>query len=280
MKVLSDQQLQSYKDHGFLLLRGVVPQTALEKAERVLAAWVDDMAAKWTSEGLLDSLYEEEGFYRRLMVLWENAGKPRYGRSPRSEIVSCTTHELLADPALLDIAEDLIGTPEITVHGVFNARPKCPNQRWTDTPWHQDAQYRGISAKHHVPTFWIPLQSVTESNSCLGVEPDFASGKLFEGYEDETGFLGISPEDRKSLEGVPVHMERGDLLTFTSLTPHHAYTNESSAVRWSMDFRYQSTDTIEGPGKELGFVARSRRSPGSVETCEQWLSKGWADLAW
>ncbi len=280
MKILSDAQLQSYKNHGFLVLRGVVPERVLEETEKVLTGWVDDMAAKWTAEQLLDSLYEDEDFTRRLMILWESAGRPRYGRSPRSEIVCCATHELLSNSTLLDIAEDLIGTPEISVHGVFNARPKCPNQRWTDTPWHQDAQYRGISAKHHVPTFWFPLQSVTESNSCLGVEPDYNSGKLFEGYEDDTGFLGISPEDRKTLKGIPVHMERGDLLTFTSLTPHHAYSNESDAVRWSMDFRYQSSDTIDGPGKEMGFTARSERNPGSVETCEKWLAKGWADLAW
>ena len=48
----------------------------------------------------------------------------------------------LTYPELVDVAEDLFATPKgISVHGVYNARPKLPDQLWTDTPWHQDAQY-------------------------------------------------------------------------------------------------------------------------------------------
>jgi len=74
-------------------------------------------------------------------------------------------------------------------------------------------------------------------------------------------------------------MKAGDLLCFTSLTPHHAYTNETDRARWSLDIRYQATDSID-PSEEqenIGFVVRSGSDPGSVESYEQWYAKGWAD---
>lgn len=281
MKVVTEDQLRFYRDHGYVHLRGVLPAELIELSKRVLARWVDSKVDQWIEEGRLEERGEDLPFGRRLMVLWEKAGKPKYVRSPRAEIVSCETWEILRHPAVVDIAEDLIGTPELSCHSVFNARPKLPNQRWTDTPWHQDAQYTGISPHHHVPSFWFPMQRVTKQNSCLGVQADYHEGKLFEPHEDEdTGFRGISPEDRKQLVSTPVEMEAGDLLCFTSLTPHHAYTNESDAARFSLDIRYEATEAVDPDGEGRGFIVRSLADPSTEESCEAWLAKGWEGRAY
>ena len=282
MNTLTQEQLDSYKEHGYLLLKGVIPERVIERTRGVFARWVDRLAAQWLDEELIVDAKEDLDFWHRLEVLWNDAGRPKYARSPRRSILEPDMHAVLGDESLVDIAEDLLGTPEVTAHGVFNARPKLPNQIWTNTPWHQDAQYRGISPFVHVPTFWFPLQKVFPEYSCLGVHPDYNSGKLFEGYEDETGFLGIRPEDRKNLKSVPVEMDAGDLLCFTSLTPHHAYTNETDRVRWSLDIRYQATDSVD-PSEEqenIGFLVRSKEDPSRVESFEQWFAKGWADREW
>ena len=57
------------------------------------------------------------------------------------DLVSREMFDILVHPALLMLAQDLLCTTEVSVHGVFNARPKLPDQIWTQTPWHQDAQY-------------------------------------------------------------------------------------------------------------------------------------------
>lgn len=282
MKTLRQEDLDSYNRHGYLHLKSVIPDHVLQKTRGVFSRWVDRLATKWADEGLIDDRKEDLDFWHRLNVLWNDAGRPKYPRSPRKDIVEPDMHAVLSDPALVDIAEDLLGTPEVTAHGVFNARPKLPKQNWTNTPWHQDAQYQGISPYVHVPTFWFPLQRVYPEYSCLGVQPDYHDGKLFEAYEDETGFLGIRPEDRKSLSSHPIEMEPGDLLCFTSLTPHHAYTNETDRVRWSLDIRYQATDSIDADeeNENIGFVVRSERDPSTVQSFEQWYAKGWIDRAW
>lgn len=273
---LSAEQLESYHQHGYLLIKGAVREETLARSQRVLSRWVDGMARQWQAEGLIDDLLADEPFGRRLLSLWLAAGKPAYSRSPRTEIVCEEVFEILRAPEFLDISQDLLGTPELSVHSIFNARPKLPDQRWTDTPWHQDAQYFRDAEHTHVPTFWFPLQAVTTQNSCLQVAPDFQRGELHEGYNDpETGFLGLSPEVCRQLHGIPIEMDRGDLLCFTQMTPHGALPNRSDSVRWSMDIRYEDTDRATEKGRELGFVARSRRDPAAVTPVDDWLAK-WA----
>lgn len=106
------------------------------------------------------------------------------------------------------------------------------------------------------------------------MRPGFTAKKLHEGYDDpETGFLGISPEIRKTLTGIPIEMQRGDVLCFTEMTPHAALPNLSDTIRWSIDLRFENTARATPLGAKLSFVARSERDPSSVTTCEQWLAR-------
>jgi len=177
-------------------------------------------------------------------------------------------------PALLGLAADLLETREVSVHGIFNTRPKLPDQKWTDTPWHQDAQYYRDAENVHVLSMWMPLQRTTEFNSCLQVAPGFFTDSLREGEVDEVSdFLGLTKEDTKLLKGISIEMEPGDVLCFTQLMPHRALPNHSDAVRWSMDVRYEATPTATESGKIVGFIANSEENPSSVESYDQWLVK-------
>lgn len=274
---LSRDQHTFYHEHGYVLLPQVVSAATLAASQRVLARWVDELAAQWLAAGLITDLQPELPFARRLLVLWHAAGKPTYMRSPRRDLVSPDMYAILRAPELVDIAQDLLGTPEVFAHPIFNARPKLPDQRFTDTPWHQDAQYFREAEHSHVPSFWFPLQDVGPHNSCLQVQPDLHRGVLHAGYDDpDTGFLGLAPEVRKALVGVPIPMARGDLLCFTQMTPHGALPNRGDAVRWSMDLRYQDLAQALPKDRELGFIARSAATPASETTCADWLQQ-WAN---
>jgi ectoine hydroxylase-related dioxygenase (phytanoyl-CoA dioxygenase family) len=193
-------------------------------------------------------------------------------------------YDFYRHPALVDLAEDLLGTSEIVAHSTFNARPKLPDQKWTTTPWHQDVQYY---ANHYqnpedvrieVISMWIPLQRVTEQNSCLQVAPNFYQESVLDVHQDEeSGFIGLSKEDAAKLKPVTIEMERGDILCFDQFVPHRALPNASDAVRWSMDIRYESNLAPTNLSKQLGFVARSGANPLLEESCEQWLEK-WKDM--
>ena len=277
-QTLSQQQLRQYRSDGYLLAREKAGSEVLALARTILERWVDQTIESWVRKGLLESPYTELDFEHRLIKAWEEAGRPRYSRSPRRDLVGPVMYRFLAHPDLLDLAEDLLGTSEIYLHGIFNARPKLPDQKWTDTPWHQDAQYFRDAENVHVVTLWIPLQRVTERNSCLQVAPGLHRGALHDNYEDqETGFIGLAPKAQAALKGISIEMNPGDVLCFTQKTPHRTLPNLSGAVRWSLDLRYEATPTVTESGRKQGFVARSRVNPQSVETCEQWLRK-WENI--
>lgn len=275
--MITDEQLAHYEDQGYLHLHGVVPQDALDLARTILKRWEEETVQRWVDDGLLDNPMADLDFEHRLVQAWEAAGRPGYVRSPRRDLVSRETYDFLCHPAFVGIAEALLGTPEVSVHGVFNARPKLPDQSWTTTPWHQDAQYYRDATESHVVSMWMPLQKVTEHNSCMQVSPGFNRGDIHDAWDDEkTGFIGLSPEMQETLTPVSIEMEPGDLLCFTQATPHRALPNQSDAVRWSMDVRFEATEHATEHGKARGFVARSPSDPSRVMPCEEWLEL-WAD---
>jgi len=110
----------------------------------------------------------ELDFEHRLVRAWEASGRHPTAAA-HDGIWSVRRCFSSSHPNLLDLAEDLLATSEVYVHGIFNARPKAPTRSGLTTPWHQDAQYFRDAENVHVPTMWIPLQAVTEKNSCLQV---------------------------------------------------------------------------------------------------------------
>ena len=279
MKTLNQQQVEFYRREGYLHVPGALSREALSLAEHILHDWSERQIAQWLEQGLLDDARADLDFSHRLAHLWSAAGHPPYMRSPRRDLVGPEMYELLVEPSLLNLAEDLLDTGELSVHGIFNARPKLPDQRWTDTPWHQDAQYYRDAEQIHVLSIWFPLKAVCERNSCLQVAPNGHGDRLFPDYQDqETGFKGIDRAEWNKLHGISVEMQRGDALCFTQLTPHRALANRSETVRWSMDMRYEATQTATESGKQFGFVARSEKDPAAVMGREEWLAK-WDGIA-
>ena len=272
--LLTSEQLSFYEINGYLHAPAVIPPDLLDLMTIVLSRWADDTINAWLAEGLITNPRADLDLQHRLAHLWEAAGRPEYIRSPRRDLVSSEMFDVLIHPALLALAQDLLDTHEISVHGIFNARPKLPDQIWTQTPWHQDAQYYRDAEQVHVTSIWMPLQPVTEHNSCLQVAPGLHRGPLHEGWNDpETGFLGLAPEVRAALEGVSVEMQPGDALCFTQITPHRALPNRSSQVRWSIDVRYEPTAQATAAGQKQGFIAHSPKNPNAVPTYQQWMKK-------
>ena len=276
--ILTSDQLSSYQNNGFLHAPGVIPPDLLGLMRTVLSRWADDTIGGWLAQGLIDDPQTGLDFQHRLAHLWEAADRPAYIRSPRRDLVSREMFDILVHPALLMLAQDLLCTTEVSVHGVFNARPKLPDQIWTQTPWHQDAQYYRDAEHVHVTSIWMSLQAVTEHNSCLQIAPGLHRGALHDGWKDpETGFLGLAPQVRQRLEGISVQMAAGDALCFTQLTPHRALPNRSNQVRWSIDVRYEPTAQATEAGRKQGFVAHSLDHPDSVLSYQPWLQQ-WQEI--
>ena len=274
MTTITPDQVKSYHKTGYIHLKSILPTNLLELSQFALNRWTNKTISQWHAQGLIPSTYPEIDFQHRLLQAWHAAGKPTYSRSPRRDLVCPEMYQILVHPTLLDIAQALLGTAEISVHGIFNARPKLPDQKWTDTPWHQDAQYYRDAEETHVISMWYPLQRTTEENSCLQVAPGLHGSKLLEGaVDEESGFLGLSREESADLKGHSIEMDPGDVLCFPQKMPHRALPNQSEAVRWSMDVRYEATESATDSGRDKGFVVRSPGNSSAVESSDTWLSR-------
>ncbi|MBV8602132.1 MAG: phytanoyl-CoA dioxygenase family protein, partial [Candidatus Eremiobacteraeota bacterium] len=189
--------------------------------------------------------------------------------------------------ALLELAEAFLGTPELSVHGICNARAQLPHdESITRTPFHQDSQFwfldyggdgKDDPLASHVLTLWMPLQRVCAQTGGLAVIPRTQTGRrVFERYDfdyERTGFYGLAPDELARFVPETPELEPGDLLAFDHLAPHGAAEHRGDRLRWSIDVRYEATAAATGTGKKFGFVAQSLANPGSVTPLGTWLRK-------
>ena len=261
-----------FDENGYVVAPGVLCDSDFDPLRKVLQSVVDERARCLFETGEINDLCEDLPLERRLAVLHQEVAQTK--RSWNSEVFGEPVYGLASHPALLDLAEDLLGTPEITANGDFWVRPKLPGEGQTSLPWHQDCVYYGPRS-YDVPilSLWLPLVDVDERNGCIRVIPGSHAWGVLPVHKVE-GVRALVPDEDVEARGHPVEvwMKPGDVLAFGARTFHSSGINTSEGVRWSIDLRYSETgQPLEWLfDKYPAFVARSRAQPGSVETFEQW----------
>jgi len=285
--ILSKDQLNHYQEHGYIHVKNAIPDDVLTTIQNIIEPWAEGLIQSWISEGLLSEADQgtDLDFNHRLLHAWRAAGKPVFRRSPFRNLIQEKTYHLFRHPTLLTLAEDILRTSELNVHGIFNQRVGLPEASFTETPWHQDCGDWDLwdepipdgDRSTSIVSMWIPLQRVHKTNGCLQFVSLEETGRdvfpLYDYNKEETGFTGMSPEDIKGLQPKPMEMDRSDVLMFTERTAHSSVKNTSEQIRWSIDLRYEATATATVIGSKYGFVAQSRLNPGSETSCEDWLKQ-------
>jgi phytanoyl-CoA hydroxylase len=281
-----------YREHGFVVVRGAVPRELLARAQALIEPWVDASVASWRAGGKIAEAFERDDFGHRFLSAWSAAGRPHFRRSPNHFLINGPMYAFIREQTFLQLAEAVIGTPELSMHGIFNARPQLPEHADTMTPWHQDSQYWDLdygpesdaARTTHVVTMWMPLQDVDETSGTLQVMSRQDTGDVVFAPEahdyERTGFLRIAPADVARHTALPMRMSPGDILLFNQRTPHGAARNRSDHVRWSVDIRYEATATATVVGQKYGFVAQSPSDPATETSLAEWLTKRQAPSAY
>ena len=267
--LLNEEQIRHFEDWGYVVARDVLGDAELEPVRAAIAAAVDDKAHELHAEKEIVDLYETASFTRRLVKISQETGTEAF--SWNNQVFSRAIYDLLMAPAVLDVAESLLG-PELTVNGDYWVRPKLPGGRLTTLPWHQDSGYYGpASLAVPILSLWIPLVDVDERNGCLKVIPGSNKWGLLPSQSNGTH---LEPTEDVEARGEPksLPMRAGDILAFGQYTFHASGENSSDEVRWSIDLRYSPTgyDMEWLFERYPGFIARSRKNPNSVESWEAW----------
>lgn len=289
--------LDQFDSQGFVVVEDLLDR------ERDLAPLVDDYAGlldelmeQYAQEGRLASAYRELPFSPRYVKLLGEMGPGAYQHFditlPQSTVTDTTpirlsepVFKLLTNPGLLDVVESFIG-PEIYVSPVQHARIKPPEAMVTEqhnpmvnrTAWHQD---QGVVLPEADETFiltvWLPVMDATVENGCLTVVPGSHRDDLL--THCPGGQVHIPDHLLTDLEpeAQPLPMKAGSVLFMHRRTVHSSLPNQSNAIRWSFDLRYQPIGTPSGRPAFPGFVGRSSKSPESVLTDYRDWAKLWLD---
>lgn len=273
MTSLTDEQRSSYEENGYLIVTGVLADADLNPVRSAIERYVDSEARRLYADGLLPELYERAPLGKRLIEVYRPMTKKSFGWN--KEVFSREIYEFGTHPAILDLAEELVGS-EIQFNGDYWIRTKLPDDEVTTLPWHQDSGYYGDPTEFHLPTLWIPLVDVDEHNGCLQVIPGSHRWGLLPVRRNEYG-QHVPAEDVEARgQPVSVPMKVGDVLAFHNLTFHRSLMNHSDEMRWSIDLRYSEIgQPLAWLGKAGlgGFIARGRQQPGRVDSWEQWQAK-------
>lgn len=278
---LSPEQMDQWENDGYLLLKGVIPESAISGVRNSFARVVDSIIRELKEDGIIEDEGLELPFETRLaQVAGEHAN--RFGRSWRDQVATFEIFDLHYSPRLVDAIEQLTGT-DVIGHPVFNARPKLPGQQLTVVPWHQDSGYFGtVSETSLIPTAWIPLVPVDETNGCLQVVAgSHRLGVVDHHTEEREGkFLEVMDELIEDSRIVTCPMEVGDALVFHNLTLHRSLPHTTSnIVRWAIDIRYlrdgDHPGTIYWKDPDFKWVIHSETQPLTyfMEWREMWLHR-------
>ena len=259
---ITSEQLDFFEEEGYVVVEAGLTDEDLEPLIQTHNVIVDEIARDLHKDGKVANLYEDEPFDRRLARLADECdevdGCPDIGVTRRR-----ATFEFMRNQNLVDLIEAFIG-PEITCNPVSHVRPKMPS---TDVAFHQDAVFTTQEAQGILQvTVWLPLVEATEENGCLQIQPRIhQQRKVYWSYG----------QDLPQSERVTLPMKKGDVLFVHKLTPHGSGPNNTDAVRWSMDLRYQKTGEPSPRPEWPSLVARSRRDPNSETAYEDWRD-AWA----
>jgi ectoine hydroxylase-related dioxygenase (phytanoyl-CoA dioxygenase family) len=254
---------EEFAAKGYFILKGLLEPECLAQVRRECEVLVEEVAGQLAAAGKITQTFAEAPFERRLMLLYRDL-PDQTPTTFRQELHLRGFFGLFAHARLLDVAEQLLG-PEIRLYPNYSVRPKLPRDPRTEVLWHQDAGYTpGEAQKLRMVNVWTPLVPARVENGCMQFVPGSHRQEVVEHQRDQH-YLRIPDHIIGPLAGriVDIEVDPGDVVIFSNLLFHRGLPNNTSHVRWSLDFRYQdATQPTMRPTQ--GHLLRSRLHPEQV----------------
>jgi ectoine hydroxylase-related dioxygenase (phytanoyl-CoA dioxygenase family) len=175
----------------------------------------------------------------------------------RAGEITFTTFLVKLSPACRDfsrhavfqgICHDLIGpAARLYWDQAVYKKPGAPEE----FPWHQDNGYAFLEPQQYL-TCWVALNDATEENGCPWVAPGLHRLGTLEHRPTPLGFECLTAP----VEGaVAVPAAKGDIVVFSSLTPHRTGPNLTADVRKSYILQYAGDGArVRKGGDEAGVL--------------------------
>lgn len=198
-----------------------------------------------------------------------------------------TIFELLTHPNIIRVARRLLGD-EIVASPVQHVRIKPPQRALSGgaaidantarTLWHQDEAVVNESARGvNILTVWVAITEATPENGCMqavrgshlqaedsSALPDYGLTAHCPGKQAMVAEIYIPDHAVDRTQLVPLPASPGDVVLLDKRTVHGAGSNDSEAIRWSFDLRYQPAGTPTGRECFPAALVHSVQQPRQV----------------
>jgi len=238
---LSPAQVESFRQEGFLQLKGLAPAAQRERMLAVTRDHLQRAVAPLEYEadvgyaGAPSSLQAEGGLTaRRLRAAWQRDAAYR---------------EWASDPALVAMLRQLFDEPVCITLAHHNCVMTKHPTFGTATGWHRDIRYWSFP-RNDLISVWLALGEERADNGALKFIPGSHREQLQPGQMDALDFLrpDVPANQAMMARGVTPVLAAGDVVLFHSGLFHAAGRNDSNDVKCSVVFAYHGASNPPVPG--------------------------------
>ena len=228
--------MDEYREKGYVFHKGFFDP---EEIDLIREEAREIFALQMVRLGILGSVeVGEEEFEAGMFRLFEedigtfaNCGKQA------QHLISL--HRLSLDGRITTRLNELgISFPNVSTRPVmmFNHERLAKKEVYWRLSAHQD--WRSMQGSLDAMVVWVPLVDVNKDLGALEIIPGSHRWGLLEA-ELADGY-GQLQEEIDASEAVPIEVEKGDALFFSSFLAHQSGTNVTDHIRWSCHFRYNN----------------------------------------
>lgn len=256
--MLTQEQLDFYKENGYLLVKGLFTRDEAATFER-------------ETHALLDRISAED-------ATWQSASDVAMGQKTslqhchNVQFYSAAFAKLLVDERLTEPASQIIGSPNVQLH--HNKAFVKPPAKGSPFPMHQDYPFFPHE-KHSMIAAVVHFSDAPLERGCICVVPGSHRQGPIEHQPEGSWHL---PLDKYPVDAAtPCEAEAGDVLFFSYLTIHGSAINGSDQARTTLliqmrdpeDKPVVDTHRSRGQGMMLrGIDPSSERQPSTQDVGE------------
>jgi len=214
-RIVSEDQAQAFNDDGCFVLRDAIDRETLSRVTGEIDPWEVKFEEQLRAHGGKMFIAQADGITFTVHLV------------KRSRIL----REFAASRLFSDLCHDLIGLDaRLYWDQAVYKKPEFPK----DFPWHQDNGYTYVEPQNYL-TCWIPLTDASVDNGCPWV---VRGGHRFGTLEHKLSDMGWFCREHDGAEAFPVPVKAGDVVVFSSLTPHRTGPNVTKNVRKTYILQY------------------------------------------
>jgi len=267
MPALSQQQIDHYHEHGYVIVPGVLTPDEIDRYRRRAR----EIALGDVPEAARNRLVKDIAYAKGLRpmpddpehAIWKIMNPDRF---------DATFREAMRVPAVLDAVESLVGPDLLAFLMMFIYKP--PGVEQSVHPFHQDALYFPFTPQSLCCGVWIPLDPVDAENGTLEIVPgshrrELAPHEVREGINfGALAAAGVEGNAEEHARAIPVELAPGDCLLFATHLLHRSGGNRTQRPRRVITLHMASA-RCEPTGlqfSEFGFTSvRGRTYEGCLQ---------------